>query len=53
MANRHTKRSLRSSITTETQIKTTMKYHCTSVRIAIIKKTTIMNVSEDTEKREL
>ena len=40
MANRPTKRSLRSSITTEMQIKTTVKYHFTPVRIAIIKKTT-------------
>ena len=34
------------------QIKTTMRYHLTLVRMAIIKKTTNKNAGEDVEKRE-
>ena len=33
------------------QIKTTMRYHLTPVRMAIVKKSTI-NVAEDVEKRK-
>ena len=34
------------------QIKTTMKYHLSVVRIAIITKSKITNAGEDMEKRE-
>ena len=40
MANKHMKRFSTPLITREMQIKTTMRYHCTLVRIAAIKKST-------------
>ena len=52
MAKWHVKRCSTSLIIREMQIKTTMRYHLTLVRMAIIKKSTTINAGEGVEKRE-
>ena len=51
MANKHMKRCSTSFILREKQITTTMRYHLTPIRMAIIK-TSTNNAGEGVEKRE-
>ena len=52
MANKHMKRFSISLIIREMQIKTTVKYHFTPVRMAIIKESRTINAGEGVEKKK-
>ena len=52
MANKHMKRCSTSLSTREMQIKTTVRYHFTRVRMAVIQKSKAINAGEGVEKRE-
>ena len=52
IANRHMKKYTKMLIVREMQIKTTISYNVTLVKMAIIEKLQISNTGEDVEKRD-